>query len=114
MMIPLGATSLGYRQNPVQVKGQGLSPTFPKCHIDNNVFSPVAEVPSCQVKLSPKWYFIDISPEIAVIEEYDTDWFNYGLRTAPSQSWRVDLTLTDSRAIGGAVSYLGLFPQRSR
>jgi len=25
-------------------------------------------------------------------------------------SWRVDLTLTDSRAIGGAVSYLGLFP----
>jgi hypothetical protein len=51
-----------------------------------------------------------ISPGLAVIGEYDTDWFNYGLRAAPNRSWRVDLTLTDSRAIGGAVSYLGLFP----
>jgi len=51
-----------------------------------------------------------ISPRMALIGEYDTDWVNYGLRTAPDQSWRVDLTLTDSRAIGGSVSYLGLFP----
>ncbi len=51
-----------------------------------------------------------ISPKLAVIGEYDTDWFNYGLRAAPDYSWRVDLTLTDSRAIGGAISYLGIFP----
>jgi len=51
-----------------------------------------------------------LSPGLAVMGEYDTDWFNYGLRMAPDQSWRVDLTLTDSRAIGGAVSYLGIFP----
>jgi len=51
-----------------------------------------------------------LSPTLAVIGEYDTDWFNYGLRAAPDHSWRVDLTLTDSRAIGGAVSYLGIFP----
>lgn len=51
-----------------------------------------------------------LSPSLAAIGEYDTDWFNYGLRAAPDQSWRVDLTLTDSHAIGGAVSYLGVFP----
>ncbi len=51
-----------------------------------------------------------LSPTLAVMGEYDTDWFNYGLRAAPDRSWRVDLTLTDSRAIGGAVSYVGLFP----
>ena len=51
-----------------------------------------------------------IGATLAVIGEYDTDWFNYGLRAAPDRSWRVDLTLTDSRAIGGAVSYLGIFP----
>jgi len=51
-----------------------------------------------------------IAPNLALIGEYDTDWFNYGLRAAPDRSWRVDLTLTDSSAIGGAVSYLGIFP----
>jgi len=51
-----------------------------------------------------------LSPGLAVIGEYDTDWFNYGLRAAPDHSWRVDLTLTDSRAIGGGISYLGIFP----
>ncbi len=50
------------------------------------------------------------SAGLAVIGEYDTDWFSYRLRAAPTRSWRVDLTLTDSRAIGGSVSYLGLFP----
>ncbi|MCK4324703.1 MAG: hypothetical protein KAW89_09255 [Armatimonadetes bacterium] len=35
-----------------------------------------------------------------MIGEYNTDWFNYGLRAAPDHSWRVDLTLADSRAIG--------------
>jgi len=51
-----------------------------------------------------------ISPRLALIGEYDTDWFNYGLRAAPNDSWRVDLTLTDAHEIGGAVSYIGMFP----
>ncbi len=51
-----------------------------------------------------------LSPRLVVIGEHDTDWFNYGLRMAPSRSWRADVTLTDSREIGGALSYTGLFP----
>ena len=51
-----------------------------------------------------------LSPTLAVMGEYDTDRFNYGLCAAPDRSWRIDLTLTDSRAIGAAISYLGIFP----
>ncbi len=51
-----------------------------------------------------------LSPRLVVIGEYDTDWFNCGLRMAPSRSWRADVTLTDSREIGGALSYTGMFP----
>jgi hypothetical protein len=51
-----------------------------------------------------------ISPRVTAMGEYDTDWFNCGVRLAPGPSWRADVTLTDGRAIGGAISYLGVFP----
>ncbi len=50
------------------------------------------------------------SPRLALMGEYDTDWFNFGIRTALDKHWRLDLTLTDMDSIGGALSYSAMLP----